>query len=283
MDNIKTELLTYLDKNDLLRASLVVGKIQDPAFDLDAHVDKVLAIAAKIWHRSSRTRYNPVSGIEKVAAMLFGDFGLEGKTEKFKHLIDDPDRFYLHRVMEKKVGSPLAVTILFAVLCEQIGIECEYIALPSHYMLKLKSGDEDVYIDAFDRGRLLGPEEFQRKLRTAMHRVRGGTVAATVQTNLFEKLTAAQLVARCVQQLKHIYILKGNALEALRCVELLTAIFPGSPELARDRGILYCEMEYFSKAMEDLKRYLKQRPQAEDVGEIKKLTAMLRGYREIIN
>jgi hypothetical protein len=42
-------------------------------------------------------------------------------------------------------------------------------------------------------------------------------------------------------------------------------------------------MEYFSKAMDDLKSYLEQRPQAEDVHEIKKLTQMLKGYREIVN
>jgi regulator of sirC expression with transglutaminase-like and TPR domain len=91
------------------------------------------------------------------------------------------------------------------------------------------------------------------------------------------------LVARLLQQLKHIYILKGNAVEALRAVEMLTVIFPESPELTRDRGVLYCEMEYFTQAMKDLKTYLKARPTADDVNEIKKLTSMLKGYREIVN
>jgi regulator of sirC expression with transglutaminase-like and TPR domain len=104
-----------------------------------------------------------------------------------------------------------------------------------------------------------------------------------MQSNLFEKIGINHLVGRLAQQLKHIYILKGSALQALRAVELLTGIYPQSPELNRDRGILYCEMEYFSKAMEDLKLYLQQRPNADDVAEIKKLTSMLRGYREIMN
>ena len=63
----------------------------------------------------------------------------------------------------------------------------------------------------------------------------------------------------------------------------LSSLFPENPEFTRDRGILYCEMEYFSKAMDDLKHYLEVRPQAEDVHEIKKLTQMLKGYREILN
>ena len=104
-----------------------------------------------------------------------------------------------------------------------------------------------------------------------------------LSTNLFERISTQQIVARLIQQLKHIYILKGNAVEALRAVEMLTCIFPESPELTRDRGILYCEMEYFTKAMSDLKSYLKARPTADDVNEIKKLTTMLKGYREIVN
>ena len=104
-----------------------------------------------------------------------------------------------------------------------------------------------------------------------------------MSTSLYEKVGPSQLVGRLVQQLKHVYILKSEALQALRAVELLTVLFPKSPELTRDRGILYCEMEYFSKAMEDLRSYLKDRPEADDVREIKKLTGMLKGYREIVN
>ena len=40
---------------------------------------------------------------------------------------------------------------------------------------------------------------------------------------------------------------------------MLTALYPGSPELTRDRGILYCEMEYFSKAIEELEKMLEKR------------------------
>ena len=135
----------------------------------------------------------------------------------------------------------------------------------------------DFYVDPFEKGRFLNEEEFQRKFRTAMNRNR------MLSTNLFEKVSAQQLVTRLVQQLKHVYILKSNAIEALRAVEMLTAIYPESPELTRDRGILYCEMEYFSKAMADLRFYLKKRPDADDVAEIKKLTKMLQGYREVMN
>ncbi|MFM8314627.1 MAG: tetratricopeptide repeat protein, partial [Deltaproteobacteria bacterium] len=160
---------------------------------------------------------------------------------------------------------------------EQVGIEFEVLALPSYYLLRLKGINEEIYIDPFDHGKFLGTEDFHKKFRSALNRNR------ILSTNLFERVSPEQLVARLIQQLKHIYILKGGAVEALRAVEMLTCIYPESPELTRDRGILYCEMEYFTQAMRDLKSYLKARPTADDVNEIKKLTTMLKGYREIVN
>jgi regulator of sirC expression with transglutaminase-like and TPR domain len=179
--------------------------------------------------------------------------------------------------LDRKHASPLSACIFYLIMAEQVGLECECVALPSYYLLKVRDVASEFYIDPFDGGRFLTSEEFQRKFRAAMSRSR------VMQANLFEKIGVHQLVGRLAQQLKHIYILKGSALQALRAVELLTGLYPQSPELNRDRGILYCEMEYFSKAMEDLKLYLQQRPNAEDVSEIKKLTSMLRGYREIMN
>lgn len=277
MQAIKTELLELLRRNDLLRSALIVGKIQDANFSPDHYVEIVMELAAKIWNRSARAKQDPILRAEAINYTLFADFGLEPKSEKSKQVIDDPHRYYLHSVLSRKVGSPLTFSVLYSILAEQVGLSHEVIALPSYYLLKVNDVATTFYIDPYDGGKFLTEEEFQRKFRSAMQRNR------MLSTSLFEKITSAQLVARLTQQLKHVYILKGNALEALRAVEMLTAIFPESPELTRDRGILYCEMEYFSRAMNDLRFYLQRRPNAEDVSEIKKLTSMLKGYREIMN
>jgi regulator of sirC expression with transglutaminase-like and TPR domain len=162
-------------------------------------------------------------------------------------------------------------------MLEQLGIHYEVYALPQYYYLKIPDITGDFYLDPFDSGKLVKPEEFQKKFKSVLQKNR------MISTNLFEKVTPQQLVGRLIQQIKHIFILKSDALLALRSVELLSALFPESPEITRDRGILYCEMEYFSKAMEDLRFYLKKRPNADDVQEIKKLTTMLKGYREVMN
>lgn len=276
MQTLKNELLQHLHRSDLLRATLILGKIADVHFREGPYLESVMEMAAQVWFRTN-VRQDMILKAQSINHVIFEASGIQGKSENYKRVFDNPSRFYLHELLNQKMGSPLIITILYVILADQVGLPCTCFSLPTQYVLKVDDVTGPFYVCPFDRGKFLTQEEFQRKLRRCMAR------NTMLSTNLYEQVGHSQLVSRLVQRLKHIYVLKGKAFEALRAVEFLTALFPESPELKRDRGILYCEVEYFSKAMQDLKRYLKQCPNAEDVREIKKLTAMLKGHHEIIN
>lgn len=277
MKTTKDELVLFLNRDDLMRAALLLGKIEDPRFSMEANVDAFLALAARVWHLSRGHHQDCIVMVQAINKALYQELELQSSPEKSKRVIDDPNRYFLHHVLKKKVGSSLALAVIYSILCEQVGVPHECIALPGGFLIRILDDAGDFYVDPFDSGKLMNTTDFQRRFRASMQRHR------MLQANLFERVCIEQLVSRMIYQLKQVYILKGKALEALQTVELLTALHPESPELTRDRGILYCEMEYFSKAIDDLRFYLKQRPNAEDVPDIKKLTTMLKGYREIMN
>jgi len=277
MQTAKAALLDCLRNQDLLEGSLLVGQVQDSAFSTEPYRTVIEESIEKTRTRCEKNSDDIFSVIDSINHSIFKSLGIQGKTDKYKQVIDDPNRYYLHLVLDQKVGSPLAVAVLYCIFAEGLGLKYECLALPSYYLIRFQSDGVDFYVDPFDSGKLLTLEEFQKKFRSALHKSR------MLSASLFERVKPTQLVARLVQQLKHIYILRSQAVEALRAVEILTSLFPENPEFTRDRGILYCEMEYFSKAMDDLRHYLEVRPQAEDVHEIKKLTQMLKGYREILN
>jgi regulator of sirC expression with transglutaminase-like and TPR domain len=277
MQTAKAALLDCIRNNNLLEGSLLVGQIQDSAFETQSYVDQLEHSIEQARVRADKSKEDPFAVVEAINHVIFKVLGIEGKSEKYKQVIDDPNRYYLHLVLEKQIASPLCMAVIYSVFAEGLGLSYECLALPSYYLMRIHSEGMDFYVDVFDQGKLLSQEEFQKKFRSALHKSR------MLSASLFEKVNSTQLISRLVQQLKHIYILRSQAVEALRAVEILTSLFPENPEFTRDRGILYCEMEYFSKAMDDLKHYLEVRPQAEDVHEIKKLTQMLKGYREILN
>ena len=277
MEAIKSELLELFRRQDLMRAALLLGKIENSNFDPNPYGNLCMELSSQAWEYCSGHRNDPIMKAEAIQKVLFKDFGLIGKSDRHKQIIDDPDRYYIHSVLTAKTGNALSITALFSILTDQIGLDHQILLFPSHYLLKVADVTGEFFIEPFDSGRLMTTEEYQKKYKAALQRNR------MLSPNLYEQLSPVYLVARLAQQLKHVYILKGKALEAVRAVELLTALFPTSAELTRDRGVLYCEMEYFSKAVADLNHYLIQRPEAEDVREIKKLTHMLKGYSEVMN
>lgn len=276
MEDIKTELLRVLAEGRFFQAALRIGAIRDSAFcstPYELCIDKLIRII-----RVGRRPKTATAWISRINRALFGRFGMDADKGRPRLVIDEPDRLFLDRIIDNRSGGPLPLTLFYWHLADSVGLQCECLSLSSYYLLKvINENGKEFYIDPFEGGKILLPQDFHRKFRSAFLR------HPTTATNLFERISRTQLVARLIQQLKQVYVLKGNALFALRAVELLTALFPESPEFARDRGILYCEMEYFSKAADDLKYYLNNRPKADDLVEIKQLSRMLRGYREIVN
>lgn len=277
MTSSKSDLVEYLQRDDLLRSWLHVGAVSHPDFPLSYYVERVMELASEVWQHNLRAKYDPMLRVESINHILFEKHRFRRKGEPYKNIVDDPSRFMLHELLETKKGNPLVIAMLYQIIAQQVGLNSHCIALPNKYWICVEDFASNFYVDPFDFGRVYTEDEFRKKLRTSMTRNR---LAAT---SLFEKTDCRNLIARVMQHLKQVFIMRSRALEALRIVELLTAIYPESPELTRDRGILYCEIEYFSKALEDLSIYLKTCPKADDNREIRRLAHMLRDQQEVIN
>jgi len=273
----KIKVLECLHRGDFLRAALNVGQLQNPLYDDKQDLETIMGLAAKVWHRVRSHRKDPVYKAKMINTILYERFGLQKTQKEFKQIIDDPARYHLHQVLSKKIGSPLTCALLYMAIADQVGLELKCIAIPGSFLLRCQDISNGFYIDPYAKGKFLNEADFHRKLKTSFQKAKIGA------TSLYERLGQRQLISKLILQLKHIYILKGLAVEALRAVEILSFLFPNNPELTRDRGILYCEMEYFSRAVEDLKNYVRTRPKADDKQEIKKLASMLKGCRETIN
>ncbi|MHC5067986.1 MAG: transglutaminase-like domain-containing protein, partial [Planctomycetota bacterium] len=86
-----------------------------------------------------------VSDAAAVAEYLHDDLGLAGD----RHDYHAPANSLLARVLERRCGIPLSLTVLWAALCRRRGIEAEIIALPGHVIGGWAGG----YIDCFAGGR----------------------------------------------------------------------------------------------------------------------------------
>ena len=92
-------------------------------------------------------------------------------------------------------------------------------------------------------------------------------------------LSAEEILARVLRNLRSAYLGRREWPAALGVVELLAVIEPVDPDHERDRGLLLGRMGRFSDAIACLRRYLDERPDGHDVREVRQVVSIFAGRR----
>jgi uncharacterized alpha-E superfamily protein len=73
-----------------------------------------------------------------------------GSREIFEHA----DGSFLNRVIERKTGIPISLSVLYMAVAERTGIALKGVAAPGHFLTCYETIDSPLFVDAFARGRI---------------------------------------------------------------------------------------------------------------------------------
>ncbi len=136
---------------DIEEGAFRLAQTQYPGINLDAYraiLDQWTAQIAE-WMPEDRTDDNGVLAAIQVG--LFRRLDLRGNEEDYY----DPDNSYLNRVIDRHVGNPITLCILVLLVGRRLRLPLAGIGLPAHFLCRYQSPTRQVYIDAFNGGRLL--------------------------------------------------------------------------------------------------------------------------------
>jgi regulator of sirC expression with transglutaminase-like and TPR domain len=142
--------------------------------------------------------------------------------------------------------------------------------MPGHFLVKYAPGSAEIFIDAFN-GRTLTREECGKMLEEMY----GGTVE--MRPALLEPSTKRQILARMLNNLKSLYLSRGDLARALAASDRILLADPHLTSEWRDHGLILFQMRKDSQALKDFRRYLEVRPEPEDAARIKQLRGELIG------
>lgn len=135
---------------DLELAVSLLDRFSDPLSDerqVSAYLD---ALALKVHEEF--IAMSPAIDLTHLLSMhsvLYEEEGLQGAFKDFY----DPRNNNIFNVILRKVGSPIALSVIELLLADRVGLELQGIGLPAHFILY--SPALDVYIDPFHHGRFL--------------------------------------------------------------------------------------------------------------------------------
>ena len=209
---------------------------------------------------------------ERVAALnqfLFEDLGFRGNTEEYY----DPRNSYLNDVIDRKVGIPISLSVVYMAVGRRVGLPLEGVSFPGHFLVRLRMRQGVLVLDPFAGG---APQS-EADLRARLQRVipPGATDRVPLSElpleQFIEAATNRQILARVLRNLKTIYRETDKPERMLEVLSRMLVVAPESSADLRERGIVYQRLECYRAALKDLSDYVEREPDAPDMDEVRTL------------
>lgn len=245
---------------DLAEAALLIAQGAYPELDVPGCLARIEDLAqrlsAQLPEESDETQR-----ILALNRFLFEQQGFAPNLEDYY----DPRNSFLNEVLERRVGIPITLSILYIEIGRRIGLTLEGVSFPGHFLVKCKLRDGTAILDPYCGGVSLSLNDLQQRLRE----VRGGEVSRAIVAGLVVSANKKEILARVLRNLKAIYLQREEFARALATIDWICTVNPRDAGELRDRGMTYLKLECFRAALADLERYLELAPGADDVEEVR--------------
>jgi regulator of sirC expression with transglutaminase-like and TPR domain len=183
----------------------------------------------------------------------------------------DPRNSFLNEVLDRKLGIPITLALLYEEVARRIGLPLFGVGMPGHFLLKHYDVDGgQVILDPFHGGSLLTLQECQQRL----DQIYSGQME--LQSELLSSVSRRRWLTRLLNNLKTIYLSGRNFRKALLMADLILAIYPRSPEDVKQRAALRYNLGELRSALLDFEDYLKMLPEASDADDIRAVILSIR-------
>ncbi len=203
---------------DLLRAALLIAKLDNPELEIDAYVRQVQRHAKRVREGLGEG----ASEATRLAALnhyLFEEQGFHGSRTDYSHRSNS----YINEVLDDREGLPITLSVLYIEIAKQLDLNVVGVGMPSHFLARHepKIGETQL-VDVFDRGRPLTPAEAQATCEELS--------GLPWQDSFLGSITPQATLERMLRNLFHAATESQEAEQMLRYTQAVLVINPDSAQ-----------------------------------------------------
>lgn len=248
---------------DLLKASLLLAKLDNPELDIDAYLAQVERMAKEI-----ATPFTAETAeAEKLAALnrhLFQQLGFHGSRTDYYNRSNS----YLNEVLDDREGLPITLSVLYIELARRLGLNVVGVGLPGHFVVRYEPKDgEPQLIDVFDGGTVFAKD-------IAAIRVQQATGRPIDEADLAAQSKRA-IVTRMLHNLMGVARDAADAEGMLRYVDTLVELNPQAGQERWYRAVLQFQTKRADEALLDTNWLLDHQPQGVNLDQVRELQTIL--------
>ena len=247
------ELVRLPEKEiDLVEASLEIARDEYPRLSVRTYLARLDRLASGARRAIGKPRSLRVV-VERLNRFLFDDEGFRGNTDDYY----DPRNSYLNDVIDRRIGIPITLTLVYMEVTRRLGYGIEGVGLPGHFIVRM-AGRAELYVDPFNRGDILDRADCIEKVRRLFN--------APVEDSpeLLAVATKAQILTRMLNNLKAIYLRQEVFAKALPVLDKILLLDPENVQERRDRGLVLVRLKRYGEARTQLEQFLEICPKDEE-------------------
>ncbi len=242
-----------LSIDHLLEGALAIAWEENPRMDLGHYRSLLDRMVSDLEPRLAAIAY-PLKKVQAINQYLFTELGFQGNDHNYY----DPLNSFINHVLDRRLGIPLTLSLIYMIIGDRLGFPIEGISFPGHFIIRPQHPDLEIFIDPYNKGEILFPEDCAAKLSQLY-----GEVVA-LQPEYLAPVGIRRILDRLLNNLKMIYLRRREPDKALAAIERSLMLHPDIPTQWRDRGLICYQLDRYTEARIDLENYIKAAPYADD-------------------
>lgn len=186
--------------------------------------------------------------------VLVQNYELRGNDEDYY----DPENSYLNRVLDRGLGLPISLSIVWIEVARRLKWPVVGIGFPGHFLVRFEDEDRYVLVDPFHDGKALSLNDCARLLE---HHFDG---KLKFSKDLLKPVGTRAILARLLTNLRTIYAANQDWDMLEYVLKRLAAVEPNVGRYRQELAALACRRGRMLLAYEYLALFLRQQPDASD-------------------
>ncbi len=231
---------------DLFETALLIASLDHPGRSIDRyrhHKDRVVESCHKAHTKPSQTAEERLNILQEILAL---QEGYVGDTDNYD-LLDNAD---LMSVIDRRKGLPVALSILYISVAQELGWDVKALNFPAHVFLRIEAGGERIIFDPFEGAKIMEAHDLREKLKDLV-----GT-HAELSSAYYNTMTHREILARLQNNIKTRLISGEDFDSALQRISIMRLILPDDPRLLFEAGVLNARIGQNKKAIQYLYDYI---------------------------
>ena len=244
------------DQIDLAKGALLIAKDAYTDLDIEAYLQRLNQMAEELQSQIGEDA-DTRDQINHLNRYLFEVQGFAGSSQEHYY---DARNSYLNEVLERKVGIPITLSVLYMEIGNRIGLPLVGVGFPGHFIVKHR--DLETAIDPFEQGQILSDEDLSERLTQIFHET------VPMHPRFLQAVTNKEILARMLRNLRQIHFREGEHEKAVSAAERITWLATQSAQDFRDLGYLYYQVNAYGKSLASFNTYLRLSDDPPDQEEI---------------